>query len=74
MEVQQGLNTLCNASAACFNVSRNGQGNHNCANARRNLTIGAPVQPSYVCYGTCRTLLNDVLNGCGEVGILHSYS
>ena len=70
MQVQQGLNTICNAPAECFNASRDIELSSSCDNSRRNLTVGEPIQPSAVCYGTCRTMLNNVVAECGNVSIL----
>lgn len=74
IQVQQGLDTICNAPAGCFNASRDIRAT-SCDYSRVNLTIGDPIQPSVVCYGSCRTMLNRVITECGNVSILmHSYT
>ena len=70
VQVQQGLDTICNAPAGCFNASRDIQRDASCDNSRVNLTTGEPIQPSDVCYGNCRTMLDSVVAECGNVSIL----
>ena len=74
VQVQQGIDTICNAPAGCFNASRDIQRDTSCDNSRVNLTTGEPIQPSDVCYGNCRTMLDSVVAECGNVSSLASHS
>ena len=60
----QGLDLLCNAPPGCFNATMTIQGDFFCDMARMNLSA---ANPSTVCNGSCRALLDDLVNECGNV-------
>lgn len=67
MEVEQGLELICDAPPLCFNATRNLRSDPTCDNARNNFSA---ADPSFVCNGTCRAMLDDVVTECGNVSAL----
>lgn len=66
IEVKTNLDLLCNELPGCYNATRDIRGDPSCDMARTNLTA---ANPSFVCNGSCRALLDGVANGCGDVSV-----
>ena len=66
IEVFNALELLCTAPPRCFNATKDIQNDYFCDIARMNLSI---ADPNLVCNGSCRALLDGLVNDCGNVSV-----